>query len=227
MGWKYENHEHRIARGAVKAAGVVWLLLRTRWIATPARLAFHVFASWNCLWWLGALALRWFGKANGMGAAHLIGRDTELVIEATPGAASGAFEAYFCHHNPSVKIASRTHCLYPIRYAARRGIPVLVLWRGSIGSLMSEQTRWPQQFSRAVSSLRWALVTAPRTAGTEGVFSVYWLHMLRDPAQVVRQINAVFGTQFNEGDGHIARIRTGPETTFAGEMRRAYGEATR
>jgi len=134
-------------------------------------------------------------------------KSTDLVIEEPGACGNHSLATYFEQHNPGKKLATLTHAAAPVIYAARHGIPCIVLTRDIIGYVDSCTDRHPAWFSewmavefycsffRSVMPYRWGFVTATLDEIAE------------DPRNVMAKVNVRFGTEFDTGNGVLPRIR--------------------
>ena len=166
------------------------------------------FAAWPCLYFPYARMFRRFrpGKHN-RARRCLPDRQTELVIEGPGSGGNHSFAAYFRKWNPVARVSTLTHCAATVRYAASWGIPCVVLSRDIMGYINSHTKRFPHLYTPGVAARCYTSFFLSVWDYREH-FVLAQLHEIIDrPDEVMRQINAHFGTVFNVGDGLLPRIR--------------------
>jgi hypothetical protein len=188
------------------------------WIGTAARLTFYRFGSWNRLYWVVARTV-WTDKRN----FQLINEETEFLIEATGSSASGAFIGYFRKFNPDVRLATRTHCVYPLRYALARQIPCVFLWRDQESSIASEERRFAAIYSRSVSVARHSRLMCFAHACHGNIPIASYEDITTDPRPLIARVNEIFGTKFKVGDGNLRRLVTEDGKSLAEAEVEVYG----
>lgn len=141
---------------------------------------------------------------------------TDLVVEEPGSCANHSFALYFRKHNPDARLATLTHSAAPVRYAARRGIPCVVLTRDLLGYVRSSVERFPHLYTPALAARCYTSFYRSVLPVVDRVVVAPFHEVIADPRRVIRQVNEKFGTAFHEGDGVLPHVRGTAETPDAG-----------
>ncbi|MGH9049522.1 MAG: hypothetical protein ACRDY4_07335 [Acidimicrobiia bacterium] len=85
---------------------------------------------------------------------HVVDRRTDLVVEGYPSAANTFAREALEHANRGIRIASHLHTVAHVRRALHLGVPVVILLRPPVDSVVSVLARFPGQSSGVASELR-------------------------------------------------------------------------
>jgi hypothetical protein len=85
---------------------------------------------------------------------HVVDGDTDLVVEGYPSAANTFAREALEQSNPGIRIASHLHTVAHVRRALHLGVPVVILLRPPVESVVSVLARFPDQQSNVASELR-------------------------------------------------------------------------
>ena len=132
--------------------------------------------------------------------------NTDLVIEEAGACGNHSLAAYFKAHNPDRNVATLTHGAAPVRYAAKHGIPCIVLTRDIFGYVESTTTRMPHLYTQQLA-VRVYTAFFLQIQDVLGNVLVVRLHELANPQRIIARLNHKYRTTYNEGDGDILHIR--------------------
>ena len=132
---------------------------------------------------------------------------TDLVIEEPGACGNHSLATYFDRHNPGKRLATLTHCAAPVIYAARHGIPCIVLTRDIMQYVDSCTGRHPAWFSADTSVRNYCAFFRAVMPYRKGFVTATLDMIAADPRNVIAGVNERFGTQFNVGNGVLPHIR--------------------
>jgi len=151
---------------------------------------------------------RWYARIfRRRGACVVPDSRTDLVVESPGACASHAVVEYIRKHNPDIRITCYAQVPASVIYAVRHRIPAIVLTRNIMDFVASYVSRFPEVTER--NAIRYyvafyAAVMPYRRRIVIGDFQ----RVIHEPDALVRECNRLYGTQLNEGDGVLPRIRT-------------------
>ncbi len=141
---------------------------------------------------------------------HVVDRHTDLVVEGYPSAANTFAREGLEYANPGIRLASHLHSIAHVRRALRLRVPVLVLLRPPVDSVVSLLARFPAQQSDPAAELR---DYERLYRGVLGVADRVALARFEDTTshlgEVVRVVNERLGTgftPFDDDDPAAARV---------------------
>jgi hypothetical protein len=76
---------------------------------------------------------------------HVVDRHTDLLVEGYSAAANTFTREALQYANPGIRLASHLHTAVHVRRALRLGVPVLILLRAPVDSVVSVLARFPAQ----------------------------------------------------------------------------------
>lgn len=163
-------------------------------------------ATYPCLYWPYAKLFK-TGPHPDLIPWSLPTPETDLVIEEPGSSANHSLAAYFLKHNPNAKLATLTHCAAPVRYAAKRQIPCIVLVRDIIGYVESSTARFSHLYTRNGAVRCYTSFYKGVLPVLDRVVIGRFAEVTANPAKVIEEVNRKFGTDFHVGDGVLPRIR--------------------
>ena len=134
-------------------------------------------------------------------------RNTDLVIEEAGACGNHSLAAYFEQHNPGKRLATLTHAAAPVIYAARHGIPCIVLTRDIVGYVDSCTGRMGDWYTPAMATMCYCAFFKAIMPYRGGFVTATLDMIASDPRNVIARVNDRFGTEFDIGNGVLPRIR--------------------
>lgn len=132
---------------------------------------------------------------------------TQLVMEAPGCCANHSLAVYLKRHNPGLRLATLTHSAAPVAFAARQGIPCIVLSRDILGYVRSAVSRFPHLYSPRVAARIYTSFYTSVLPVIDCVLVADYRDVIHDPSGVIRAVNRGFGLELDPGDGALPHIR--------------------
>jgi hypothetical protein len=134
--------------------------------------------------------------------------DADVVIEGAGGCGLSSFVVYFKRFNPGVRVGHHTHVYASVRWAARLGLPCVVLERRGEEAARSIASRFPGVPNWLARYRCWLFERELHAHAGDRVLRVSFDELIaRGPARVIDDINASFATSFDRGDGILPHTR--------------------
>lgn len=134
---------------------------------------------------------------------NVVDARTDLLVEGYPSAANTFTREALEHANPGIRVASHLHAVAHVQRALRLEVPVLILLRPPVESVVSVLARFPAQGSDVASELRdYVRLYRGVLAVADRVALACFESTTTRLGDVTRALNRQLGTSFVAFDDH-------------------------
>jgi hypothetical protein len=155
---------------------------------------------------------------------HVVDRRTDLLVEGCAGAANSFTRESIRIANPGIRIASHSHAIAHVKRALALDVPVLVLLRAPVASLVSVLARFPDAGYTVETELaRYQRFYEGALAVSDRVAMAPFEETTRHLDDVLRVVNGRFGTAFATLEDVDPALRRAVDESLAAWTNHVFG----